>query len=71
MGVIGKRWCDFFVCATQDSFCETTNFEEQFWYLSVTKACTFYHNITLEKLFICHIKKESESALFSVLDMLQ
>ena len=71
MGVTRKRWCDFFVCTTQDSFCEIINFDdEQFWNLSVTKACTFYH-IILEKLFMRHIRKESESALFSVLDMLQ
>ena len=71
MGVTGRKWCDFFVCPTQDSFFETINFDEQFWSLSVTKACSFYHNIILKKLFTSHIKKESESALFNGLDMLQ
>ena len=71
MGVTGRKWWDFFVCPTQDSFFETINFDEQFWSLSVTKACSFYHNIILKKLFTSHIKKESESALFNGLDMLQ
>ena len=71
MGVTGKRWYDFFICTIQGSFSETINFDEQFWNLSVTKACTFYHNIMLKRLFMRYIRKESESALFSVLDMLQ
>ena len=70
-GVTGRKRCDSFVCPTQESFCETTNFDEQFWNLSVTKACSFYHNIILAKLFSSHIKKENESVLLSVLDMLQ
>ena len=70
IGVTRRRWCDFLVSTTRDSFCETINFNEQFWNLSVTKACSFY-NIILKKLFMRHIKKESESALFIVLDMLQ
>ena len=69
MGITGKIWYDFFVCATQGSFFKTVKFAEQFWNLSGTKACTFYHNIILEKLFMCHTRKESESVLFSVLDI--
>ena len=71
MGFTGKILCDFFVCTTQGSFFKTIRFAEQFWNLSVTKECTFYHNIILEKLFMCDTRKESESELFSVLDMLQ
>ena len=71
MGFTGKIGCDFFVYTTQGSFFKTIHFAGQFWNLSVTKACTFYHNIILEKLFMCHTRKESESVLFSVLDMLQ
>ena len=61
----------FFICTTQGNFSETISFDEQFWNLSVTKVCTFYHNIILKRLFMCYIRKESESALFSALDMLQ
>lgn len=71
IGLTGKRRCDFFVCTNLGVFCETISFDEQFWDLSVTKACKVYHNLILEKLFMRHVRKESESALFSVLDMLQ
>ena len=70
MGVTGRKWCDFFVCPTQDSFSETINFYAQFWNLSVTKAYAFCYNVVLEKLFTIHhvraISKKKVKVLYLV-----
>ena len=59
MFVTSRNYCDFFVCATKDSFCERITYDEQFMRSVVQKIDMLYEQLILPEIF----SRELKSAL--------
>ena len=51
MYVVGRFWCDIFICTTKDSFCERINYDERFVEICIQKACVLYEKVILPEIF--------------------
>ena len=46
-----RKWCDFFLCTTKDSFLERIIFDENIFAVSVAKAKVVYEKLVLPEIF--------------------
>ena len=51
MHATNRKWCDFFLCTTKDSFLERIIFDEDIFAVSVAKAKVVYEKLVLPKIF--------------------
>ena len=63
MGLTERSWCDFFVIATKDYFCEMVYFDGNFWETCVKKAFVLYDYKVIDTLFEKHTEKECKFVL--------
>ena len=70
MGVTGYKFCDFFVCTSQDDFTQRINFDNEFWNQNISKVMSFYEKIIVPELFLRTLKNKKDEESIIVKDVL-